>query len=251
MKRYIYWYLFLCGLVLTSVSCQKDPTPTPNSGLMIIHAIQGVGPLMMNSKVQEYTGGYGTGVYIKYRNFDPYTRLVIPAEEYPMMFYTIPRKDNNDKPLFEMLFSPKVSSSATLFLLGTASERDTYTLETIPPYYAAKDSLMGLRFVNVSADKKPIRIKVSGLADNNALQSIAYKSATTYLSIDARASVQDVNIEVFDAQTGVLLTKYTLPNVGDTQVDINKWRYKSYTFVWLPQNASGTVDNEPLLIQDY
>jgi len=248
MKKLIFLYI-QAGLFLSLVvSCKKDLVPQANAAFTIVNAVPGSDNLVANFTTNRVTiGNNPLGMYVKYRIYAPNNHMTIPAIEQPLLIY----KTQGDKPVYQLSLNPKPGEASTLFLTGTLEQPETLLLTKLPPYHAVADSVLGLRFVNLAPAKTPVRIRISGEGTDLSVNNLAYKSATDYLSVKANTSVSNVLIEFFDQVSGTLLQTYTLKDVGTPKQEKNKWLYRNYTLVWLPNDANGALAGEPFLIEDF
>lgn len=252
MKKLIFLYI-QAGLLLSLVlSCKKELSPQATASLTLVNAIPGSGNLVANfSTNYRASGNYPFGMYVKYRTYAPDNHLTVQAVEQPLLIYKLPTTTGENKPVYQQNINPAPSEASTLFLIGTLEQPEALVITKLPPYHAVADSVLGLRFVNLAPEKTPVRIRISGEGTDLSVTNLAYKSATDYLSVKANAKVADVLVEVFDQVSGTLLQTYTLKDVGTTTLEKNKWRYRNYTLVWLPNDATGVLAAEPFLIDDF
>ena len=252
MKKLIFLYI-QAGLLLSLViSCKKELVPQATAAFTIVNAVSGSDNLVANfSDNYVVEGTYPVGMYIKYRVYTPQNHLTIPAGEQPLLFYRYPVATGQSKPVHQLTVNPKAGEAGTLFLAGTLEQPETLLITKLPPFHALADSVLGLRFVNLAPAKTAVRIRISGEGTELSVTNLAYKAATEYLSLKANAKVGDVLVEVFDQVSGTLLQTYTLKDVGTTTLEKNKWRYRNYTLVWLPNDAKGVLAADPFLIEDF
>ncbi|MBE9598547.1 DUF4397 domain-containing protein [Pedobacter sp. MC2016-24] len=241
-------FISACLCLSVAVSCKKELSPENVTSLTIINALPGnrfmLADLSGKSTDESITGGLA----LYYGVYDPNTRLSVTAGEQPMAFYKSPVL-TGDKPLYQLSLNPKGGEITTLFLTGTQSHPEHFVVNDKPPFYSVKDSLVGLRLINLSAGSGPLQVKISGQGLNTVVMSnnLAYKSFTTYLPVAATSKVGDLLVEFFDQATGDLVASYPLPGVGAVLTD-NPWRYHNYTLalIGLP-NAAGTADAQGVL----
>nr|WP_121270286.1 hypothetical protein [Pedobacter schmidteae] len=252
MKKLIFIYIQATLLLLLAVSCRKELSVEATASLTIVNAIPGSGNLVANLNTN-YTvsGGYASGIYVKYRTYVPDNHLTIQAKQQPLLIYKTPAVNAQDKPFYQLTLNPTVGEASTLFLFGTLEHPEKLLVTKMPPYHAAADSLFGLRIINLAAAKTPVRIRISGEGTSLSVSNLTYQAVTDYLTVNANIKVGDVLIEIFDQISGVLLKTYTLKDVGTTTQEKNLWRYRNYTLVWGAEDTNSTLVTDPFLIQDF
>lgn len=252
MKKLILLYI-QAGLFLSLVvSCKKELVPKATAAFTIVNAVPGSDNFLANFNTNyALEGNYPVGMYVKYRVYAPHNHLTIPASEQPLLIYRYPAATEQNKPIYQLSVNPNAGEASTLFLIGTLEQPETLLVTKLPPFHAPADSVLGLRFVNLAPAKTPVRIRVSGEGTDLSVSNLVYKAATDYLSVKANAKVGNVLVEFFDQVSGTLLQSYTLKDVGTTTMEKNKWRYRNYTLVWLPNDAKGVLAGEPFLIDDF
>jgi len=253
MKKLTLLYLSICLCLSATLSCKKELSPQNVTSLTIVSAISG-SPLML----ADFTGKpadqfSGEGLFLYYGIYDPNARLAPLVREQSLAIYKYPYVAG-DPQFYKLTLNPKIGEVNTLFLTGTQSHPEHFVVNELPPYYAVKDSLVGLRFVNLSAGSGPVQVKISGQGLNTAIISnnLAYKSITTYLPVPANSKIGDLFVEFYDQASGTLLDTFTLTGVGDTLKD-NPWRYRNYTLALkgLPNAANPDDEQGIFKIDDY
>jgi len=252
MKKMIFLYIQAALFLSLAFSCKKGLRPEGTASFTIVNAMSGLNNGLINFNPNYLsTAKYLTGMNAKYRVFDPGNHITIPAKEQPLVIYSAPVSNAQDKPIYQLNINPAVGDASTLFLCGTIQQPESILITQLPPYHSVADSTLGLRFLNLAPAKTPVRIHISGEGIDKSVTSLGYQSATGYLALNARANVVNVLVEIFDQTTGELLQRYTLQDVGTTVSDQNKWRYRNYTLVWLPNDVNGTLAADPFLIADF
>lgn len=252
MKKEILLYTSAILFLLAITSCKKELGPEVNAGLTVVNALPGTDQLLVHFKAEDvFNDKTIAGMMVKYGFYTPDNHLTIPIKEIPLTFYTYHAGTVEPKPVYQTRITPNAGDATTLFLFGTLAQPETLLITKMPPYHAAADSVMGLRFVNLSMDKIPVKIRISGEGIDQTLSNLAYKGATDYVGVKATLAVKDVKIEFYDQSSGVLLTSYTLNDVGAIVPQIaNKWRYRNFTMV-LSKDAQGNFTKDPFLIYDF
>lgn len=251
MKKQILIYIAVALILSATTSCKKENDPQAVASLTIVNALPEANQVVTDFKKENSFDKTGAGMFVTYGVFTPNNQLTIPNKEMPVIFYKYTNGKINPTPIYETKVSPQAGDASTLFLFGTLAQPESLLITKMPPYHKVTDSVMGLRFVNVSADKKPLKIRIVGNGIDQTVNDLVYKTATAYLSVKATTTVTDVVIECYDASSGVLLTSYTLADVGANLPQIpNKWRYKNYTLV-LSKDTQGNFTNNPFLVYDF
>jgi hypothetical protein len=140
--------------------------------------------------------------------------------------------------IFKGSFNLKPNTIYSLFLTGqiTSNSSQVDTLLTIdnPPYYSVKDSVAGVRFVNLSPGSNPISIDIQGNANGSEVASLAYKKITPFKAYINTSEVPASGQYVFefrDAASGTLLTTFTYNYM-------NRFENVTIIFDGLPSNQS-------------
>jgi hypothetical protein len=103
----------------------------------------------------------------------------------------------------------------TLYLVGQAPNIDTlFRQETNFPFipqnkiYTSSDSVVNVRFVNLSPNSNPVKIKIVN-ASANEVDNLPYKSSTNFRAYDAKLTTTAYAFQIRDAATDALLVNYT------------------------------------------
>jgi len=230
MKKMSLLFISACLCLSVAVSCKKELSTENITSLTIVNALPGNRVMLADLSGKPANQFTGDGVlFLYYGVYDPGSRLSIPLKEQPLAFYKYPFVAG-DQPLYQLSLNPKAGEINTLFVTGTQNHPEHLLVNEQPPYYTVKDSLVGLRLINLSAGSNPVQVKVSGpgLSKPIISNNLAYKSFTTYLPVAAGSNVGDLLVEFFDQASGNLISSFPLPGVGATLTD-NPWRYRNYT----------------------
>jgi len=251
MKNLIFLHI-LAGLFFSVIiSCKKDVQPQTLTALTIVNALPGGDFLAANFNEQRPSAGLESTMWIKYRVYSPNNHVALPSKEQPILIYKIPDTNAKDKPVYQLSLNLGAKEASTLFLFGTLTQPEMLSVNQMPPYHSLTDSVAGLRLINLSPDKKPVRVHISGKGTDKTVSNLAYKQITDYITVNATSAVTDVLVEFYDQASGSLLTRYTLTDVGTITAEVNKWRYRNYTMVWLPNDAKGNLAADPFLVYDF
>ena len=122
----------------------------------------------------------------------------------------------------------------SLFLTGELGSVQGILIRDAP--LALKDSLIGVRFVNLSPDGSPVSIAIEGETDPINI-GLGYREASSYQPFPATVAAGAYTFE-FKATDGTILATSTLdplPDVGQRRV------FKNMTFVLIGLRDEGTL----------
>lgn len=128
---------------------------------------------------------------------------------------TVVASPDSTKVLFNRSVNLK-SAIYTLYLAGTASSPDTlFREETNFPFislsklFTATDSVVNVRFVNLSANNTPVKIKIANAATNE-VDNLPYKTIGSWKAYPAKLSSTSYAFQVRNAATDALLATFNL-----------------------------------------
>jgi len=246
-------YITTCLCLSLVLSCKKALQPENITSLTIINALPGNRLMVADFSNKPASEFNSEGLWLYYGLYDSNSRLSVPIREQKLIFYKYPFV-KGDQSLYQLTLNPKEGDINTLFVTGTQSQPEHFVVNTKPPYYTVKDSLVGLRFVNLSAGSGPVQVKVSGEGLTTAIttNNLAYKGITNYLPIPANSKIGNLLVEFIDQASGQLIANYPLNAVGGTITD-NPWRYRNYTFALkgLPGATNVADVHDVFKINDY
>lgn len=231
MKQVILLYLSVALILSAAVSCRKEAKPEGAAGLTIVNAIPD-SPRMLTHFDWERPKTWLETYLVDFDGYVPANHRAVPAREQRLQFYKYPDTMITDKPVHKMTIHPAVGDISTLFLIGTLAQPETMMVTKTPPYYSSKDSLVGLRFANLSLGTAPVRVKITGQGVNMESSNLAYKGITDYIPVPATSKVADLLVEFYDQASGTLLADYKLDGVGVLGTN-NRWRYRNYTLAMI------------------
>lgn len=112
------------------------------------------------------------------------------------------------------------SAAYTIFIAGQMPNLEVIiNEETNLPFiaqdkaFSTLDSVVNVRFINLSPNSVPLKIKVSSASANEA-DALAYKQVTTWRPFKSTASTTTYSIQVRNAATDALLTTYSFVTPG-------------------------------------
>jgi hypothetical protein len=145
------------------------------------------------------SGGYDT-IYVVQQNSDT---LNIGPKDAGLIFYGI--------------LNLKVGSIYSLFLTGSDTSASDFLLTTdsVPSYIAA-DSIVGIRFVNLSTGSNPISINLEGNQNGSVVAGLSYKGITPFNQYPNNSTTLDYLFVIRDAATGDSLTQFDFLQSGSS-----------------------------------
>ena len=233
------------ALCLLLASCTKQGDPPGTASLIIVNTVVGSQPLVTNfSGTKPIT--YYTARQLIYKAFNDYNNLFSAYSGLQQLaLYQYPDTTEKSNPLFNLTLDLPVGSIHSLFLTGTVNTPDTVFTKDNLPYYAAGDSAMGMRFINLSPGSNPISVNIVGRANGSEAGSLSYKGVTGFRNYPVKMSLADYVFEFRDAGTGTLIASYTTKGINEPGTIIrNLWVYHSFTLA-LVGTPGGTGNNAP------
>lgn len=250
------------GFICVTSSCQKTTTAPAVSGvssLTVINAIPNsvpVIPVVNTSEAIEYfsnvqqTVGYGNfyeysplsgndTMYVVQDNSDT---MGIGPKAAGLMYYNIAELKN--------------AGVYSLFLCGTDTSSPDYlfTNDSLP-YYSPSDSIVGIRFVNLSAGSNPISINLEGNPSGSEVGNLPYKGITGFKRYPCNSTITNYLVVVRDAVTGDSLTQFDFGsrNNGYGLVNYNGTllTFKNVTIAVFGSETNINIPLQTMLIDDY
>lgn len=197
--------LFILVLIITAsiTGCKKDEVPTFElTSVNIIHAVVNasaikVNPTGSNIIYSSYTDSIKFGAAKVYS--------LKAGTENPV---TIVTTADTTKPLFTATLPTGRGEMYSLFLAGQYPKADTVWVRDELSNY--KDSLIGVRFINLSPNSTGLKINIKGNTTQYEATDLGYKQITTFKQYAAKSANTNYQFEVRDAVTSTLLTSFTL-----------------------------------------
>jgi hypothetical protein len=117
--------------------------------------------------------------------------------------------------MYSGIINLKSGSIYSLFLTGadTSSPDYLFTTDTLP-FYGSTDSVLGIRFVNLSSGSNPISINLEGSPNGSEVASLNYKGITNFKQYANNSTTQDYLFVVRDAVSGDSLTQFDFSQSG-------------------------------------
>jgi len=200
--------IFILVLQLLCFSCKKEISnvkPEPVSAITVVNAVIGSNPIITDfSGVKPVSTYYATTPQINYGAFQEFGEV---SGNLPLTVYQI---TDTIQPMYKANLNVAGGGIYSLFLTGTdPTHPDVVFNQDHPPYHAAADSVIGVRFINLSPGSNPISVNLQGAANGSLASSLSYKSITNFSDIPFTTSITQYIFEIRDASSGTLLTTYS------------------------------------------
>jgi hypothetical protein len=196
--------LFILAAAVVLYSCGKSNNSNPTvSAFNIINAVnnsQGIIPNFGDSSI----------VYATHQQV-PYASSYLFSPSTGTSPLTLVQATDTSHIFFSGNFKLIPGGIYSLFVSGdTLTGTDTlYSVDNIP-YYPVTDSVIGIRFVNLSKASLPMSVNIQGTPTPIA-NNLTYRQLTAFQTLPAILSVGgSYTFEVRDAVSDSLLTTYTL-----------------------------------------
>jgi hypothetical protein len=171
-------------LMGSMVACKKNTDkPIDSSSLTIVNAIGGAGVLVTNFQA-------GTKlIYYKSAQQIPKYNSTAPFFEFPSYIGTFSLSLSLLTDTLNTVYKGNVTveprSIHTLFLAGTLTAVDTaFTTDNVPAF-APADSLVGVRFINISKGSNPLAVNIQGVTAP-FLSNLTYKAVSAFFRYSAK-----------------------------------------------------------------
>jgi len=207
-------FLLVASVILTGLACQKTGTVPSVSGVAaftVVNVIPNSEPVIPIINTSQTIMWFSNANTIGYGRFFEYS----PTWGNDTVYVVQSNSDTlNVGPkvtglMFYNLLNLKVGGIYSLFLTGadTTSPDFLFTTDTLP-YYNFADSVMGIRFVNLSTGSNPISVNLEGKPNGSEVGSLPYKGITNFGQYINNSTISDYLFVVRDATTGDSLTRF-------------------------------------------
>jgi hypothetical protein len=197
--------LFMLSVLITTLitACEKNDSDIPQlTSVNVVHAVVNASAVKVNT-----TGSAIT--YISYTDSIKFgaSKLysLVAGSATPL---SIVATADTTKPLFNTHLSISAGEMYSLFLAGQYPAADTVWVKEELNNYT--DSLIGIRFINLSPNSGPVKINIKGNTTQNETADLSYKQISTFKQYAAKSVNPNYQFEVRDAVTSTLLTSFTL-----------------------------------------
>ena len=220
-------YMLLLG------ACTKQRSFPGTASLTLINAV----PYSTPSLVTNFNGTgpltwYVNALKLVYGTANKSNQSLNYSGDQHLAVYKYPDTAAHNKPLYDLTLSLQAGTIYTLFFTGTISSPDTLLTIDTPPYYAAGDSSIGFRFVNLMAGSTPVSINLAGSANGSEAGSLSYKGITGFKKYAATANISKYTFEFRNTATGTLISTFDVTGIN-TGTPGNQRRYRNFTLALL------------------
>jgi len=209
-KSYLIIVIFIC---LLGAGCIKTNTPPGTSALTIVNAIPNSNALVTNfwgntgsqiamSDTLQY---YATALQIYYANWSELSSYSGKTS------LSLPQISDTTTSLTNLTMNLQIGSIYSLFITGsdTAHVDTLFTKDIIPYYPYSGDSVIGVRFINLSTGSLPVQVTLQSDTTHTPIaNNISYKTVTPFqeLSSNVNALANGYTFEFRDAASDSVLT---------------------------------------------
>lgn len=226
--------LILIGVLSVCLSCKKEFSvvkPGPLSDVTLVNAIVGSNSVIPDFSNDPIQGSFSLSNLVGNGSFFEYS---MPSGNTPVSVWQLP---DTIQTIFKGSLNLQPQVAYSLFLAGdNPTKPDTLFTRDQLAYHSSADSVVGIRFVNLSPGSNPISINIQGKANGSEVANLAYKKITGFKVYAATSTMPSPStgyaFEFRDEASGNLLTSFTyLRNIA---------RFRNITIVFngLPGNQS-------------
>lgn len=197
--------VFILSVIITSLitACEKNDRDIPQlTSVNIVHAVVNASAVKVNT-----TGSAIT--YISYTDSIKFGAAklysLVAGNATPL---SIVATADTIKPLVNAQLSISAGEMYSLFLAGQYPTADTVWVKDEVNNYT--DSLIGIRFINLSPNSSSLKINIKGNTTQNEVTDLAYKQLTAFKQYAAKSANTNYQFEVRDVATSTLLASFTL-----------------------------------------
>lgn len=225
----------MANSVMVMPACEKTgslPVVPKPVALTVVNAIPGSSPVIpvINSGSAityfSYAPPIGYGYFMEYSPFGGEdTTYVVQGSD------TLDVNPKSTGLLYYNILNLRPGNIYSLFLTGLDTNSTDFLLthDSIP-FYGPTDSVMGIRFVNLSTGSNPISVNLEGDSIGSEVANLPYKGITSFKQYTNNSATQDYMFVIRDVATGDSLTQFDF------------LQYGSYT------NGNGLVDPNTYLL---
>jgi hypothetical protein len=253
------------GFAVLSAACQKTGSIRATSkpvSLTLVNVIPGSEPVIPVLNTSSYNTYYSFANRIGYGNFTEYsppggedTTFVVQMDD------TLNVGPKSGNTLFYNILDLQPGSIHSLFLTGADTSSPDFLLTTDSiPFYESEDSVVGIRFVNLSTGSSPISVNLEGSSNGSEVTSLPYKGITSFKQYANNSTTQDYLFVVRDVSTGDSLTQFDFLqtdffNNGYGLIDPYTYEvvtFKNVTIVIYGSEANGSAfPLSTILVENY
>jgi hypothetical protein len=258
--------IFCAMMAFVVLACQKSttaPSATGVADLTVVDVIPnnvGVIPVMNTTQAIMWFASANTIYFPGFYQYSP-----LAGNDTVSVLQCTDTLDIGPKTTGQMFYGIlplKKGGIYSLFLCGsdTSSPDYLFTTDTLP-YNSPADSVMGIRFVNLSTGSNPMSINLESSPIGSEAGNLPYKGITGFKQYISNSSISDYLFVVRDAATGDSLTQFDFRagggsfNNGYGLTDPNNGNlltFKNVTIAIYGSEAVGsTVPLSAMLIDNY
>ncbi|MEZ0450688.1 hypothetical protein ABTW24_03680 [Sphingobacterium thalpophilum] len=244
--KIIYCYINICLLMLLT-GCSKEEAREGGASLTMVHAVAGLGMLKTNFKGTDPIG-YENATVLRYGAYTPTdNQFGLSAGQHRIGMFEMPDTLNSSQPRFLVDLHLEMGSINTLYFIGTKESAEYVLRREEIPYYAATDSVMGLRFANLSPSKIPVQVRIRQQGSSEWFQQgkiLAYKDITSFQQYAVSSQASPIyTIEFRNVETDELLADFTIEHgMGTgTSSEPNRWIYRNFTVALIGGEVNGLL----------
>lgn len=238
-----------CVLLMLCASCKKVTFPPGVAALTVVNGVVGTNSLSPNFKGTEpivyrsaFRPDYGEFTNAK-NNFS------LPSGVTPLALFNYPDTLPKSTPLFLFNLDLTAGSMTTLFLTGTVDAPESLLLKDEKfPYHQTADSVMAIRFANLSAGGDGVSVNLISKANGSEAMAVAYKAVTGFKSYDVVTDISDYTFEFRNAITGAFIASFNATEINNDGVNnYNRWINRNFTLA-LVGTIGATGNDAPKLV---
>lgn len=231
------------------VSCTKEKTYEGTASLTLINAVPNSTPsLVTNFSGTDPIHWYQNALKLVYGTSGKANQNLSYTGEQRLAVYKYPDTGAHSTPLYDLTLNLHPGSIYTLFFTGTLSAPDTLMTLDMPPYHAASDSSLGIRFVNLMAGSTPVSVNLATKANGSEVNNLSFKSITGFINYAATAGISKYTFEFRNTATGALITSIDVTSIGNASN--NQRRFRNFTLALIGSPADPTTQ-KAMLIETY
>jgi hypothetical protein len=252
MKKIIYFLFSILLLSVAFTGCKKELQFKPEGTAAFIM----VNGLVNNTGlVTNFNGEGPKQTYFSIMKSIPYAYSNLfnnYSGEQQLALYQLPDTLPNSKPVISLNLNLPVNTMHTLFVMGTAQDPDHLFIEEKMPYHETADSVMAIRFINMSEGTAAITVNLAGKDYGSEVNNLAYKSLTAFKNYPANSTVNSYTFEFRDKASGTLLGTCLLDGVNTpgNNANPNLKRNRNLTLAFLAQSG-GMAFDRVLMVDHY
>jgi hypothetical protein len=193
MKMKIIQWVLIISICLSG--CKKNTlNPIPLSSVEIVNTVANSPGAQLNSN---------TNIVV----YNSYGQFGLPAGANTSI-YVFPVGDSTN-PYYYTTLSLVNGGIYSLYLSGNNQNTALLFRDTIPSY---SDSVMGIRFINLSSDSGPVNVNVMGAANGSTVPSLNFQAITSFQTFSVNAANSGgYTFEIRNVADSVLSTYSQVP----------------------------------------